>query len=255
MMTMKRSSWSARRVHRVVAWLVSMPILVVAITGLLFALRGPWIMDLRVPVGWLAGYTPVTMLPIQAIAESNGGVLWVGTSEGLWRTGDGKSEREPSFVGQDVIGLATAKDGRLIVATRMAVWAEQDGAWTAKLRGRVRQLTRLPDGSVLAIAGGRGEAAVGKPMVTMDGRQWDPYPVEARGSGFPAPNDDRRVPLAQLLRDIHSGAAFFGVEGARWWSLALGWILVLLALTGLWLWRNHERMGSTQRAAGMGRQS
>jgi hypothetical protein len=44
------------------------------------------------------------------------------------------------------------------------------------------------------------------------------------------------------MRELHSGAFFFGKgPGEMAWSNVMGWVLVLLSLTGLWMWGKRER--------------
>jgi hypothetical protein len=52
-----------------------------------------------------------------------------------------------------------------------------------------------------------------------------------------------------FMREIHSGAYLFGKgPGEIIWSNVLGWILVTLSLTGLWMWLRVERQKSKNRA-------
>ncbi|MCU0756685.1 MAG: PepSY domain-containing protein [Xanthomonadales bacterium] len=149
----------------------------------------------------------------------------------------------PQFNGQEIVGLAFAKDAsRPVIGTRMAIWIPAERGWKPELRGRVRQLMRLNDGRVLAIVGGRGELANGKPMVSADGVNWAPYETANNAQSRLPRLENPEVPIQQLARELHSGAFFIGKgPGEIFWSITFGLILGLLAITGLWMWIKSER--------------
>jgi hypothetical protein len=130
----------------------------------------------------------------------------------------------------------------------MAVWSQADGQWKSLLKGRVRQLSTLASGQVLAIAGGRGDMADGKPMVSSDGQQWQPYQKALMANSAMPPLENPRVALHQFMREIHSGAYWFGKGiGEMIWSNILGLVLASLSLTGLWMWLKVERQKAIKR--------
>jgi uncharacterized iron-regulated membrane protein len=74
-------------------------------------------------------------------------------------------------------------------------------------------------------------------MVTDDGQEWLPYGRAVISNKALPALDNPSVALHQFMRELHSGAYFFGKgPGEMIWSNVLGWILVLLSLTGLWMW-------------------
>jgi hypothetical protein len=178
-------------------------------------------------------------------------VVWLGNAQGLNKVHAGGAEPIANFQGQEIVGLAILKDRPTpVVATRMAVWVEQNGEWVAVRRGRVRQLSTLSDGRVLAISGGRGEMADGRPFVTSDGDNWQPYKPAMQANKKLPELIEPKVALHQFMRELHSGAFFFGKGlGERVWSNVLGWTLVLLSLTGLWMWVKSQRQKAKERAA------
>ena len=169
-----KKPWTARRIHLWVATILAVPMILMAVSGVLIAMRS--VSDVKVPMRWLGSEAVPDRLPISAYLESAPGVTWIGNAQGLTRLAEGKSEVISHFSGQEIVGLAALPGSpQPIVATRMAVWAEQEGRWQPVQRGRVRQLTTLSDGRVLALAGGRGEMAAGRPMATRDGLKWEVY--------------------------------------------------------------------------------
>jgi hypothetical protein len=248
-MTKPRKPWTARRIHLWVAIVLSIPMLLISFTGVLIALRS--VSDVKVPMRWMGSETIPERLPITAYMETPDGTIWIGNAQGLYRVRDGKAEAVDAFAGQEVVGLAQVREmPSPMVATRMAVWTPADNQWTAVKRGRVRQLGNLPDGRVLAISGGRGEMADGKPMVSDDGQQWRPHMRAMQANKLLPPLTDPKVALHQFMRELHSGAYFFGKgPGEMSWSAVVGSVLALLSLTGLWMWVRVERQKARDRRA------
>jgi len=236
----KTKPWSARRIHLWIAVILALPMLLIAVSGILIAMRS--VSDVKVPMPWLGAESVPERLPLNAFADIRGS-QWLGNLQGLHRVQNGVVESVQHFVGQEVTGLAVLGSGNApLVATKMAIWHERQGKWVPAQRGRVRQLSSLPDGRVLAIVGGRGEIADGRPLVTADGLVWESYLPALEANHALPPIDDPKVALHQWMRELHSGAYFFGKgPGEMIWSNLLGWVLVALTLTGLWIWWKTER--------------
>lgn len=244
-----KKPWTARRIHLWIGVILAIPMTLMAITGILIAMRS--VTHIQIPMRWLGAETIPDRLPINAFVQGPDGAAWIGNAQGLYRVADGRAEAVPHFDGQEVVGLAFPAGAVLpVVATRMAVWVEGGGQWAPARRGRVRQLTTLPDGRVLAIAGGRGEMADGKPFVSADGKDWTPYAPALRANMALPQLNDPKVALHQAMRELHSGAWFFGKgPGEMVWSNILGWVLTGLSLTGLWIWLKTERVKARKRLA------
>ncbi len=247
-MTKAKRPWTARRIHLWVAVILAIPFVLMAISGILIAMRS--VANVPVPMKWLGAESVPERLPIMAYLEGADGTRWIGNANGLNAVKTGVTQTVPNFDGQEIMGLATLQGkASPLVATRMAVWTEVDGAWQAVRRGRVRQVSQLSDGRVLVIAGGRGEMADGKPMVSGDGINWEPYMPAMQANRQLPKLDSPSVALHQFMRELHSGAFFFGKgPGEMVWSNLMGWILVLLSLTGLWMWFKRERQKASERA-------
>lgn len=235
-MSIKKKPWTARRIHLWVAVIVAIPMTLMAVSGILIAMRS--VSTLQVPMSWLGAESVPDRLPITAYLEMPDGVTWIGNAQGLNKLSRGQTQRTPHFAGQEIVGLAALAGAHApVVATKMAVWVESGSVWKPVLRGRVRQLSSLPDGQVLAIAGGRGEMAAGRPMVTQDGVDWHIYGRAMQANKSLPALEHPTVALHQFMRELHSGAYFIGKgPGEMIWSNLFGWVLVLLALTGLWMW-------------------
>jgi hypothetical protein len=247
-MTTKRKPWTARRIHLWIAVILAIPMILIAVSGILIAMRS--VTTLQVPMSWLGAEAVPDHLPMTAYLEMPGGAAWIGNAQGLTRIQDGKVQRIEAFNGQEIVGLARLPERPTpVVATKMAVWTEQGGVWQTGPRGRVRQLSTLPEGQVLTIAGGRGEMAAGRALVTTDGVEWKVYGRAMKANKALPPLEHPSVSLHQWMRELHSGAYFLGKgPGEMVWSNLFGWVLTLLSLTGLWMWWQLERRKARERA-------
>lgn len=245
----KGKPWTARRIHLWISIILAVPMTMMAVSGMLIAMRS--VTRITVPLSWLSAETTPERLPINAFAHAADGSIWIGNAQGLYHVTPGGATPVAHFAGQEVVAMAfPAGSSQPVVATRMAIWADRDGAWTPTRRGRVRQLVTLPDGRVLAISGGRGEMADDKPFVTPNGIDWTPYMPALKANAQLPPLENPRVGLHQVMRELHSGAFFFGKgPGEMIWSNLMGWVLTLLSLTGLWMWIKAERVKARKRLA------
>ncbi len=245
----KGKPWTARRIHLWISIILAIPMTMMAVSGMLIAMRS--VTRVTVPMSWLGAETIPERLPINAFAQAPDGANWIGNSQGLYVVTPSGATPVAQFAGQEIVAMAfPAGAAQPLVATRMAIWADRDGTWTPTRRGRVRQLTTLPDGRVLAISGGRGEMADGKPFITPNGVDWMPYMPAMKANAQLPPLENPRVGLHQVMREMHSGAFFFGKgPGEMIWSNIMGWVLTLLSLTGLWMWIKAERVKARKRLA------
>ena len=246
-MASKKKSWNARRIHLWIGISLALPMALMAITGMLISMRS--LGNIDVPMRWMSAEAIPEHLPVSAYAETSDGAVWIGNAQGLNRIKDQQVEVIEAFAGQEIVGMAVlASTPTPIIATKMAVWSKDVDGWKSQLKGRVRQVSTLGNGNVLAIAGGRGDMADGKPMLTADGVHWQLYqPVVQANSALPI-LENPRVALHHFMRELHSGAYWFGKGlGEMIWSNILGWVLTGLSLTGLWMWWKVERQKANKR--------
>lgn len=229
-----------RRIHTWISVLLALPMALMAVSGILIAMRS--VSEIKVPLDWMGAETVPERLPISAFVH-DGPVAWIGNAQGLSRVEGASAQAIDAFAGQEIIAIALPQGAHVpVVATRMALWTERGGRWAPVQRGRVRQLSTLTDGRVVAIIGGRGEMADGKPLISTDGRDWQPWSAAVEANRALPPLENPKVALHQWMRELHSGAYFFGKgPGEMVWSNVLGWVLAVLCLTGLWIWFKTER--------------
>lgn len=241
--------WTARRIHLWISILLAIPMALMAISGVLISMRS--ISTVSVPSSWLGAETTPERLPINAFGQAADGAYWIGNAHGLYRIAGAEARHVTDLGGQEVIALAFRSGASVpVVASRMAVWEEAEGKWSPARRGRVRQLSTLPDGRIFTVAGGRGELADGKPFVSDKPGEWQPHKSALKANVQLPKLENPRTTLHHFMRELHSGAFFFGKgPGEMVWSNILGWILMTLTLTGLWMWLKAERVKARKRVA------
>lgn len=244
----KATPWTARRIHLWISIILALPMALMAVSGILISMRS--VSTIAVPMSWLRAETVPDHLPINAFAQGRDGSIWIGNLHGLHRVADGKGVQVGDF-SQEVLSIAfRAGSDTPVVSTRMAIWEEENGKWAPVRRGRVRQLSTLDDGRVFAVIGGRGELADGKPFVSASKGDWQPHVPAIKANAQLPKLENPTVGLHQFMRELHSGAFFFGKgPGEMAWSNVLGWVLVTLTLTGLWMWLRTERVKARKRVA------
>ena len=231
----KSFSWP-RHWHAWLAITLLLPFLLVALTGFLFAHGNALgLRQIRVPVGWLPAYRTGAGTEIRS-AVRTGVTWWLATPQGLVRIDAGKATLVPAFAWEDVRSLSATPQGPLVV-TGKGLWREERGQWTKILKGPVTQASA--DGEVLtAMLRGKGG------RISEDGgKTWQPLDalLQPALSTLPEASMSSRIPLSQLVHDVHTGKAFFTEKAAWLWQDLLALVLCFLSCSGFYMWRAKRR--------------
>lgn len=228
---------NVRRIHFWLSVAVAIPLLIVAISGIFIGLRGA-MPTITVPLSWMGNKDIPETLPMTTFLQDSHQTIWIGNAQGLSKIQQDQVTSLPVFQGQEIVSVAQFSDNSTpIVATKMAVWVNTEGKWSPPLKGRVRMLSRLPNGNVLAIVGGRGEFANGQPMITEDGVNWHTYQIAVSSNQLMPPLTDGKIPLHMFMRELHSGAYFVGKGLGEWiYNSFMGVMLIILIITGFVMW-------------------
>jgi hypothetical protein len=240
-LNLKARSW-----HTWVSVILSLPIVVVALTAVFIAhKKALGTEEIRVAAGWLPGYRveekKAPGIEARAALLTAGGRSFVGTQGGLFELSDGRLTQVEALGTTQVRALVEAPWG-LVAATKSGIWVERDGAWMRTHQADAWSAVAQPDGRVIVGVKDKGLLA------SADGRRWQPDDrwMDALAS---LPQETAREPmtLGKLIMDLHTGKAFFGKDGEWIWIDLVGLAMSLLGLTGLWMWWRTQR-----RKAGMG---
>lgn len=233
-------NFKSRSWHTWVSVILSLPILVVALTAIFIAHKKALGTDeIRVAAEWLPGYAmeakKAPMIEARAAFTTAGGRGFVGTLAGLFELRDGKLEHVAALGTAQVRAIAEAPWG-LVAATKHGIWVERKGEWVRAHKADAWSATRQPDGRVIVAVKDKGLLA------STDGVKWQPdATLMAALAALPAEAAQEPLSLGKLVMDLHTGKAFFGKEGEWIWIDLVGLAMSLLGLTGLWMWWRAEK--------------
>lgn len=232
--------FDSRKWHIWVSVILSLPILIVAVTAVFIAHnKSLRLGEIPVAVSWLPGYGGNEAAKAQneprASLLSSRGEHYVGTTGGLYRLEQGQLVAEPTFAGNQIRGLAEAAWG-MVAATKHGIWLARDGQWQRVHAGDAWSATTRADGSVVVAVRDGGL------LVSRDGHRWQAdttlMPALAALQGE---SGVETVTLARLVMDLHTGKAIVGKNLEWLWIDLVGLAMTLLSLTGVYMWWRGER--------------
>ncbi len=233
-------SFKPRVWHTWSAVLLSLPILLVAVTSLLIS-HGQTLglRELKVNVDWLPGYGKVdasrSLQSIRALVATEEG-LWIGTQKGLLlKTAAGVLVQE-KFAGHEIRALVDAPGGPFVLTTR-GLWGQHKGNEWKQIKPAPISNVFFAQGVLYALSPREGLS------MTRDGGQtWEKAEALAEIlSAASTPQHSSEVSLARLVLDLHTGFALLGRSGEWVWIDIVGITLSLLVMTGLYMWWSTQR--------------
>ncbi|WP_374633757.1 PepSY-associated TM helix domain-containing protein [Ferrovibrio sp.] len=223
--------------HKWLGIVLSLPLLLVAVTAILLAHdRALGLRQISVVADWLPAYgdaaTGIEIRAAQRLLDTD----YMATRQGLFALRDGQVETIAALRGTEMRDLAIA-DGRLYGAARNGIWLrDADGTWRHVLKAEAWSVNVRPDGAILAATRERGLA------VSMDGGiQWESENAAARAIAEQSGIDPRATNLGRLVLDLHTGKAILGRQLEWLWIDITGAALVFLAVSGLVMWLRARR--------------
>ncbi len=242
--------FNARAWHNWLGVILSLPILIVAVTAVFIAHEhelGTKSIDVTRYVSWLPGYGEAEMqarkTEIRTSLTTADGQHWLGGKGGLYQLVDGQVRQVAALAGMEVRDIVAASFG-LVVAAKNGLWLKDAAGWQQVVKGDAWNANLNPDGSVAATLKGKGV------LVSYDGRDW--MPDEATGAALAAMPAEtlaaKTITLHNLVMDLHSGKAFFGKEAEWIWIDLVGLAMVFLGGTGVYMWRRAEKRRQAQLA-------
>jgi len=226
--------FNSRKWHAWISFAISIPILLVAISAILIAHgQALGFRDIKVDPSWLPGYsdTPVRS-EARALLHTDDG-LWIGTQNGLFVKSAAGINAIDAFANQEIRALLVAQQ-RIFVLSAQGLFAQQGDEWEKISRGPV-QSAFVDSGMLHTLTRDKGL------QVFVDNQWQAPADATAALADLPASSAPMQLPLARVIRDLHTGEALLGHDAEWIWNDIVGGTMTFLALTGVYLWWKGQR--------------
>ena len=239
-MTLK---FNARAWHKWISIILSVPILIVAVTAIFIAhdhALNTKDIDVTRYVSWLPGYGQAQMQAMKAEIRTSlataDGQRWLGGKGGLYQVVDGQPRQVADLGTTEVRDLVAAPFG-LVAAAKNGIWLMDAEGWSKVMKGDAWNASLNPDGSVAVTLKDKGV------FTSRNGRDWAPdAAVRAALAAMPAETMARKpISLHNLVMDLHTGKAFFGKEWEWIWIDLIGLVMAFLGGTGVYMWWRGEK--------------
>ncbi|MFN3996190.1 PepSY domain-containing protein [Algoriphagus sp.] len=227
----------------------AIPVILVSLTAILIAHeKGLGTKKVLVNAGWMPGYQTNEkdlahyLDDIKAFAQ-NGEIRYYGTKVGVIEESNQGLTVIAGTEGKEVRDLAFV-EAKMLVATKYGLYEINDNQskelvkgdfhgiqadenrWVASL-GKYGIMTSVDQGKTWSEAGKFSENIPSESLAGISSQLVQSGQMEA-------------VALEKLILDIHTGKAFFG-EGAMWvWIDLIGLSLLLMTITGIWMWYKRK---------------
>jgi hypothetical protein len=234
---MKELAKFFREYHKYLGVVLAIPIILVGLTAILIAherLLGT--KDKPVAADWLPGYSIALEPQELKCSLVTGGKQYVGTKMGLYLLEQGKTIAVKQFEGIEIRSLVETQKG-ILVGGKKGTWLFNGNSWQQVYKGDVHNLSVAANGQVTMVAEVKNKEGHERQLfLSQDaGLSWntDKNVVASIAS---LPPVKQEVTISKLVLDIHTGKAIFG-KNLEWiWIDAIGFIILFLTVTGIYLW-------------------
>jgi hypothetical protein len=227
----------------------AIPVVLVSLTAIFIAHeKGLGTKKILVNAGWLPGYQTSEedlahyLDDVKAFAQADG-KQYYGTKVGVLEQSPAGLRVLPGTEGKEVRDLEISGFS-IFVASKYGVYQVMEGATDELIKGDFHGI-QIEDGQLIASQGKYGV------MTSTDGgKNWDqqgklsqilpPTALASISSQLELSGQMEAVAMEKLILDIHTGKAFFG-ENAMWvWIDLIGLSLLLMTVTGIWMWYKRK---------------
>jgi hypothetical protein len=229
----------ARDWHTWFSLALALPLVLIGVTAVLIAHgKALGLKDIPVVADWLPGYGPAALrqegnLLRAALADGDG--LVIASKQGLHRAGADGLTPLAGAPQAEFRQLVDTPQGLLAAGPR-GLYRVAGGQAETLLQGEVWSVTLGREGRLIATTKEDGVLASGD-----GGRSWQPDGAVTRAAAPLAEAGGESLPLGKLILDLHTGKAFLGKRYEWLWIDAAGAVMILLGLTGVWMWSRGER--------------
>lgn len=231
---------SHRSTHIWISVVLAIPILIVALTAIFLAHdKSLGLKKITVNANWLPGYQTTVKKDDAEIRAwlATADFNYVGTRKGLYRWQNDTLIPVPGFMGMEIRQILAAPQGILVVG-KEGLWLEHNDDFQQLYRGEIWNAQLQENGRIILSTKGEGL------LNTEDqGVSWKAVNLPALHQQL----DDfmqqtpYNITLGKLVMDLHTGKAFLGKEWEWIWIDLVGFVMALLALTGLVMWWRTQR--------------
>ncbi len=173
-------------------------------------------------------------LELKDILHTPDGRLLLATKNGVYeRHGDTWAVID-SLQGQDVRSLEILAGGQVLAAGKQGLWVEVDGgSWQQRHDADIQGLQVYLNNWYLVTK----EQSI---LISHDqGGSWQP--AASLTNSLSALNVKRPLQLNKFMHDLHTGKALLGKHYEWIWADLLALVLVLLSLTGVYMWWKSQK--------------
>ncbi|MBI3144381.1 MAG: PepSY domain-containing protein [Pseudogulbenkiania sp.] len=219
---------TARHWHNQIGLILALPMLIVGLTAIFIAHdKALGARKVVVSEGGEKGHS----IEVKAVAMTSAGTL-LGTKSGLWLS-DGQQSRQvlPGVEVRDILMV----NGVIWVAGKEGLWRGENGSYRQVSPVEAWQLNQDDKQRLWLVSKENGVQQVDSQSGALN-TQEDVSKALAQ-----LPREAEPYTLNKLVMDLHTGKALFGKAGEWIWIDVLGAVLVMLSITGTWMWAKARR--------------
>lgn len=223
---MKKNTFSSRLLHNWVSVALVLPLFIVGMSTFFMSHE-------KSLGGFIIGYTSEPM-ELKDLLHTPDGGTFLATKNGLYQLINNKLVPVEALQNDEIRVLELLDDGRLLAAGKYGLWLQDpDANWQKLHHADIHGIQILPERWYLITK----EQGV---LISIDrGLSWQ---SENNITQLLNAMDNKRpLQLGKLMNDLHTGKALMGHHYQWIWSDLLALVLVLLSLTGIYMWWKSQK--------------
>lgn len=222
---MKKNVFSTRILHNWVSVALVLPLFIVGMST--------FFMSHEKALGqYVIGYTNEAV-EIKDLLKTSDGRTFLATKEGVYQATN-NTLTPVKALSSEIRVLEQLNDGRLLAAGKYGLWLnELNGEWDQLYDGDIHGIQVLANHWYL-ITKEQG--------VVISSNQGQSWQQDAKIAQLLSTMDEKRpLELGKLMKDLHTGKALLGKKYEWIWADILAFVLVLLSLTGIYMWWRSQK--------------
>ena len=236
---------SIRNWHTWLGVTIGLPAVVVSITAILMA-HGQELGIRNIPhnMGWLPGYQDsgerkmkATNLDIRSTLATRDGRYLIGTRYGLYQLQQNQLKPVGHLSAADIRSIKETPNGVILLASRNGVWQNQGNLWKKIYKGDAWEIELRPNDTIRISTRAKGFLESSD-----NGAHWRAVKaINELPAALSPEAKAEEMNMGKLIFDLHTGKALLGKDLDWLWVDMIGFVLTLLVLSGLFLWRSAKK--------------